>query len=156
MTKLSRLIFIILLIILFGSLKEALGAEYYLLKPSEVIFEAERYQNLRDNHIPQYTGEWTYGTMLGTKFDILGIKAAKSEYRLFYNPELKFRATDSQVRQGGLYYEAGLESAGTERAVRLFKRHESLHCLECNEQAGPNKTYQLLDSYVVQLKWRLR
>jgi hypothetical protein len=125
---------------------------YEILQPSQLHLGVEYYDTLRDPYIDQYTDVWTYGVQFGTKIDLFSYKRNRSEYRLFADPTLKFRATESQIRQGGLYYELGVESLG-HRDFRLYRRHESLHCLECNEST---KKYPLLDSWVLETRWNFK
>lgn len=125
---------------------------YELLQPSQMSLGVEYYDFLRDPYIEQYTDQWTYGVAFGTKIDVLSFKNNTTKYRLFADPTLKFRATESQIRQGGLYYELGIESLGS-KDIRLYRRHESLHCLECNEST---KKYPLIESWVAEMRWNFK
>jgi hypothetical protein len=125
---------------------------YEIFQPRQMNLGVEYYDTLRDPYIDQYSDVWTYGVHFGSKIDLFSFKRNKTEYRLFADPTLKFRATESQIRQGGLYYELGFEYLG-KRDVRLYRRHESLHCLECNEST---KKYPLLDSWVLETRWNLK
>jgi len=128
---------------------QAQGGDYRLLEPTNLSVEMEYYDTLRDPYIRQYDSSWTYGSAISTQITLLGRPAKK--WKLFLDPKLRFRATESQIRQGGLNYETGLDIS-TDRGFRFLRRHESLHCLECNES---KRNYPLLDSWVFQINWKL-
>lgn len=129
----------------------AYGSDWKLLEPTSVRLELERYETLRDPYIPEDTDNWVYGTAIATKFTLVGNK--KQKWRLFTEPEMRFRATDSQVRYGALYMESGFEIFRPTRSFRIFQRHHSEHVME--RERG-TRAYPLLDSYVVQMEWKFK
>lgn len=146
-----------LLVLLLLSASTASAAEWRLLEPSAAIIRAENYETLRDPYLRQYDSEWTYGVAMGLDIDLLSYK----RYRLYYDPILKFRATESQIRQGGLEYQTGFFMPVRKgMSVNVFRYHESLHALEANADTPDGKStsrhYPLIDSYGIELKWRLK
>lgn len=136
-------------LILLLSLISTPALSYDLLLPTHIGLEGEKYENLRDPYMPEEDNKWTYGAAMYSKFTLLGDRS--DDWRFFFDPKLKFRSTTSQIRQGGLYFETGFEII-KDRGIRLFRRHESLHALE---RGRDNDRYPVLDSWVMQLEWRL-
>lgn len=135
-------------LILLLSLLSTPALSYDLLLPTHIGLEGEQYDTLRDPYQPEETN-WTYGSALYTKLTLLGDPT--DDWRFFFDPKLSFRSTTSQIRQGSLYFETGFEIL-KERGIRLFRRHESIHALE---RARNNNQYPVLDSWVMQLEWKV-
>lgn len=135
----------------------AVSESLKLIQPTELHIRGEQYEVLRDPYIPQYENDWTYGAALGTSLDLISY----STWALYYAPTLKFRATESQIRQGGLEYQTGMTySFSSGMSLDVFKYHESLHCLECNatteDGRSTSKAFPLVESYGLELKWRIK
>lgn len=149
--------------ILLGALVLLTGPAYAeslrLLEPREALVRGEYYETLRDPYIRQYDESWTYGAALGLALDI----AATDSWRLYYDPTLKFRSTESQIRQGGLVYQTGFKAnVNASLSIDVFRWHESLHVLDTEadrphgeRSESSSKHYPLVDSYGMELKWRL-
>jgi hypothetical protein len=141
-----RVLFWLLMLAAICEFKKAYG--YEILEPTTVILEGEKYDALRDPYIPEQ--HWVYGAALTTKFTLFGDRA--EGWRTFYDPTFSLRGTESQVREGSLRYEWGAEIL-KERGLRVFRRHESRHRMEI---AAPDRSYPVLDSWVIQISWELK
>lgn len=136
--------------VIFSFSQVVCASEWKLLEPDSVQLELERYEVLRDPYTPEDNDDWVYGTAMTTRFTLVG--KPEQKWRLFTDPQLRFRVTDSQVRYGALYVESGFEIL-RERGFRIFQRHHSEHVME--RERG-TREYPLQDSWVVQLEWRIK
>jgi hypothetical protein len=124
---------------------------YDFLQPKSLGLELEYFETLRDPYVPEDQDKWTYGAAMNTKISVLG--SNDNRYRLYFDPELRFRSTTSQIRYGALYFATGLEINTEDRCYRVFRRHLSEHVLERDR---PARAYPLLDSYVISMEWRIK
>ncbi len=126
----------------------AQAQELRLLEADYVGLEGSKVKTLRDPYIPEHTTgdnngeEWDYGAAMMIDLCLLCI----GDWKAFWNNRVHTHGTDSQVRHVGWYWELGVDLYPDR--VRIFHRHHSQHCMEC--EGTPTREYPLLDEYVVQ------
>lgn len=152
MSTLERCVLLVALILLQAVSCAHQSFGYELLQPHKVILEGQKYDNLRDPYIPQY--QWVYGSSLGLDLDLFSTTNRKTKYSLFFNPTLKFRANEQQIRQGGLVYEGGL-GIQNKTSIYFVRQHESLHCLECNADET-SRNYPVMDAWALRIEWNVK
>lgn len=121
------------------------------LEPKTMTLGLEYIDNFKNPYWIEDENHWTYGAELGTKIDIW--RKEKLGWGLFFNPTLRFRSTESQIRYGALYFETGLSYKTEDRCYRFFRRHLSEHVFERERDGGD---YPAFDSYQAEVEWEFR